>query len=325
MDVTLDERQQAILGLADEVLDTMGAEAPERAWKAMGQAGLLSLPVPSRLGGDGLGIAEVAVLLTEIGRHAIPVPALATLAYGVLPVARWGSAAQQDDLLSGVASGAVLTAALRCRASSDGHCVTGTAVGVPYAERAYRILVPVTLAGGGTGVAIVDPRRVVLTRTPTSSAQPEYSVSFVDTPVAGMLDPAADVHRYAVAGACALGSGALDGALDLTAAHVGTREQFGRPLAAFQAVAQQIADVYVAARTVRLAALAACLSDADVEVAGYWFAVEAPAAVRTCHHLHGGLGLDVTYPLHRYSSLIRDLVRSLGGAEYRLERLCSSI
>lgn len=322
-----DETRQAVLGLAEEVLDGLGADAPDRAWTALGQAGLLSLAVPTRLGGDGLGLPEVAVLLAEIGRHALPVPALATLAYGVLPVARWGSAEQQDELLSGVASGTVLTAALRSRARSDGRSVTGTAVGVPYAGRAYRILVPVTLAGGGTRVAIVDPRHACLTRTPAAGPQPEYSVSFVDTPVAGMLD--ADVHRYAVAGTCALGSGALDGALDLTAAHVGTREQFGRALATFQAVAQQIADVYVAARTVRLAASAACRSDdgidADVEVAAYWFAVEAPAAVRTCHHLHGGLGLDVTYPLHGYSSLIRDLVRSLGGAEYRLERLCSSI
>ena len=51
----------------------------------------------------------------------------------------------------------------------------------------------------------------------------------------------------------------------------------------------------------------------------------APRAVRTCHHLHGGLGMDVTYPLHRFSGLVADLVRFLGGAEYRLERLaCSS-
>jgi hypothetical protein len=42
--------------------------------------------------------------------------------------------------------------------------------------------------------------------------------------------------------------------------------------------------------------------------------------VRTCHHLHGGVGLDITYPLHRHSALIRDLVRSLGGAEYSLRR-----
>jgi 3-oxo-4-pregnene-20-carboxyl-CoA dehydrogenase alpha subunit len=333
MRFTLDEKQQAVADLAAEVLDDAGAEEPDRTWKALAESGLLSLAVPDRLGGDGLGPVEVAVLLDEIGRRAIAVPALATLAFGVLPVVRWGSAGLQDEVLSGVASGAVLTAAVRdpVAAVSDGTVVRGTAVGVPYAERAHRMLVPVDLAGGGTGVALVDPRHASVTRTPASGAMPEYTVSFVDTPVAGMLSPDAEVSRYAVAGTCALGAGALAGALALTAAHVGSREQFGRPLAAFQAVAQQIADVYVAARTVRLAALAACWGlaahdrDDDLDVAAYWFATEAPAAVRTCHHLHGGLGLDVTYPLHRHSSLIRDLVRSLGGAEYRLEKLGGSV
>jgi alkylation response protein AidB-like acyl-CoA dehydrogenase len=330
MDFTLDDKQQAVCDLTGEVLDSTGADSPDRAWKALAQAGLLSIAVPPALGGDGLGMVEVAVLLGEIGRRALPLPALATLAFGVLPVARWGSDGLREDVLSGVASGSVLTAALRARASCDGRVVSGTAVGVPYAEQAHRMLVPVALAGGGDGVAVVDPRAAALTRTPASAAMPEYSVSLVDTPVEGMLADGASLEPYGIAGTCALGSGALAGALDLTAAHVASREQFGRPLAAFQAVAQQIADVYVAARTVRLATLAACWgmsgTDAgtDLDVAAYWFAAQAPAALRTCHHLHGGLGLDVTYPLHRYSSMVGDLVRSLGGVERRLESLCSS-
>jgi alkylation response protein AidB-like acyl-CoA dehydrogenase len=120
----------------------------------------------------------------------------------------------------------------------------------------------------------------------------------------------------------------MAGALALTTAHIGTREQFGRPLAAFQAVAQEIADVYVATRTLHLATMSACWrldadreADADLDVAAYWLASEAPAALRTCHQLHGGLGLDISYPLHRYSALVKDLVRFLGGAEHCLDRL----
>ena len=56
-------------------------------------------------------------------------------------------------------------------------------------------------------------------------------------------------------------------------------------------------------------------------MAAYWLAEEVPAALRTCHHLHGGLGLDISYPLHRYSSWARDLARSVGGAEHRLDRV----
>src|SRR5690349_16432618 len=130
MRFTLDEKQQAIADLAGEVLDDTGADDAERGWKALAGAGLLALAVPERLGGDGLGTVEVAVLLGEIGRRALAVPALATLAFGVLPVVRWGSAGQQDEILPGIASGAVLTAAVRqpVAAVSDGTVVRGTAI-----------------------------------------------------------------------------------------------------------------------------------------------------------------------------------------------------
>ena len=174
-----------------------------------------------------------------------------------------------------------------------------------------------------------------MTRTPSSSGQPECTVRLDGAPVAGVLGGAEcvrDLYQLAVAGACALADGAVAGALALTRDHVATREQFGRPLAAFQAVSQQIAEVWIASRTMHLATLAACWrlaegldAAADLDVAGYWCAEQAPRTVRICHHLHGGLGMDVSYPLHQFSSLVADLVRFLGGADYRLERLaCSS-
>jgi alkylation response protein AidB-like acyl-CoA dehydrogenase len=90
MDFSPAESQQAVAGLAAKVL----AELKADAWKELAQAGLLALSVPARLGGDGLGVLEVAVLLTEIGRRArpdLPQKAMATLMTGVLPVVRWGS------------------------------------------------------------------------------------------------------------------------------------------------------------------------------------------------------------------------------------------
>ena len=162
---------------------------------------------------------------------------------------------------------------------------------------------------------------------------PEYTLRLDRVPVEHVLGEAAalsDLYQLAVAGACCLADGALAAALALTRDYVAARRQFGRPLAAFQAVAQQIADVYIASRTLHLATQSACWlldegKDAagDLGVAGYWCAEEAPRSVRTCHHLHGGTGMDTTYPLHRLSALIGDLVRYLGGAEYQLERACS--
>ena len=160
-----------------------------------------------------------------------------------------------------------------------------------------------------------------LIQTPSSSGEPEYAVQLDQAPVEGMLggaDCARDLYQLATAGGCALADGAVAGALALTRDHIASREQFGRPLAAFQAVSQQIADVYIASRTMHLAALSACWrlaegreAAADLEVAGYWCAEQAPRSVRLCHHLHGGIGMDVTYPLHRFSSLIADLTRFL--------------
>jgi alkylation response protein AidB-like acyl-CoA dehydrogenase len=324
MDFTPAESQQAVTGLAAEVLaaEVLAGADP---WKELARAGLLSV------GPDALGLLDVTVLLTEIGRRATPVPALATLMTGALPLLRWG----RPDLLPAVASGElILTAALRelSATSVTGGTITGTKIGVPYAQQAQLILVPTS-----SGVALVDPRAegVTLIATPSSSGQPESTLRMAGAPVQAMLggaDCAADLYQLSVAGACALPGGAVAGALALTRDHVATRQQFGRPLAAFQAVSQQIAEVYIASRTMHLATLAACWrldagldAGADLDVAGYWCAEQAPRSVRTCHHLHGGLGMDATYPLHRFSSLVADLVRYLGGAEYRLERLaCSS-
>jgi 3-oxo-4-pregnene-20-carboxyl-CoA dehydrogenase alpha subunit len=346
MDFTPDPADGAVVEVATKAL----AAPTGQVWAELARSGLLGLAVPPRLGGDGLGVGPVLTLLAEVGRHAAPVPALATLALGVLPVARWGTEAQQDELLASFADEAFgLTAGLRepsaplpsspstvVRASPTGYRVTGVKVGVAGADHAQCLLVPASLPEGGTAVALVAPDApdVTVTPTPASSGPGEATVRLDDAPAIGLLgdrsdgQPVADLYRLGLAGAAHVGAGALAGALALTTGYIATREQFGRPLATFQAVAQQIADVSMAARTLRLAALSAGWrlatgrdADEDLAVAAYWLADQAPRAVRTCHHLHGGVGLDVTYPLHRYSALVKDLVRFIGGSSSALERI----
>jgi len=364
VDFTLGETQQAVIRAAGPVLDRgqrpdrgqlpdrgplpglgppPAADGDDRAlWKELGQAGLLEL------GTGGLGVLDTAVLLAEIGRRAAPVPALATLAMGVLPVIRSGDPGLQRVLLDGVAAGeTVLTAAVRepsdpmprapATTVTRAGTVSGVKIGVPYGAAARWILVPASFSPGGAGVVVVDPSAdgVRLRRTPSSAGGPEYTLRLDEAPVAHQLtgDRAlAGLYQLTLAGAACLADGALAGALALTTAHVGSREQFGRPLAAFQAVAQQIADVAIVSRTLHLAALSACWrletgreAGGELDVAAYWLAGLAPGALRTCHHLHGGTGMDVTYPLHRYSALIKDLVRLVGGADYRLDRIGARI
>ena len=341
MNFTLGETQQAVAQAAAHALDR--SPPLPTLWKELGQAGLLGLALPAWLGGDGLGVLDTAVLLTEVGRRAAPVPALATLAMGVLPVVRWGGRGLQEALLDGVAAGdTLLTAAVRepsdpmpaaPAATVRNGRVSGVKTGVPYGAAARWILVPASFAGGGTGVAVIDPSAggVRLQPTPSSAGGPEYTLHLAEAPVAHLLGDdrvVTGLYQLTLAGAASLADGALAGALALTTAHVGTRKQFGRPLATFQAVAQQIADVAIVSRTLHLAALSACWrletgreAAADLDVAAYWLADQAPGALRACHHLHGGTGMDVTYPLHRYSALVKDLVRLVGGADYRLHRL----
>src|SRR5579863_2410527 len=114
MDFTHEEAELEISRLAAQVLASLPAETDDSAaWKELAQAGLLAVALPENTGGDGLDVMAVAALLTEVGRQAARVPALATLALGVLPVARCGSADAQKELLAGVATGeTVLTAAI---------------------------------------------------------------------------------------------------------------------------------------------------------------------------------------------------------------------
>jgi alkylation response protein AidB-like acyl-CoA dehydrogenase len=336
-------------GPAAEEVSGPGETYDRALWKELSQAGLLSLALPGWLDGEGLGVAAAAVLLTEIGRRGAAVPALATVMTGVLPVIRWGDRGLQQALLAGVGTGdTVLTAAPRepsdpmparpattatlAGGTGGAGTVSGLKVSVPYCAEASWVLVPASVAGGGSAVVIVNPAAdgVTVLRTHSSGGEPEYTLRLSEAPVAGVLADGAlsDLYRLALAGACCLADGAVSAALALTTGHIATRQQFGRPLATFQAAAQHIADVYIVARTLHLATLSACWrlaegQDAgpDLDVAAYWMASHAPAVLRVCHHLHGGTGMDASYPLPRYSALIRDLVRYTGGTGYRLDQL----
>ncbi|MBB3039301.1 acyl-CoA dehydrogenase family protein [Hoyosella altamirensis] len=349
MDFHLDDIQRDILGLTEAVLQKAHGEgiAPAEAgdfddalWASLAKSGLLSLAMPTDLGGDGLGIAEVGVVLSAVGKSGARVPALPTLAMGVLPLCAFGTREQKAEILPDVAAGnAVLTAelpgAFSVHATRGGQWfLNGRTAAVLYAQQARRVLVPAQV-GERSGVFLVDPHAtgVSLHRVPSSSGAPEYIMRFVNVTAEVLgADASTDAVEWlrvaGTLGAVAVGCGALTGALELTTHHIGTRTQFGKPLATFQAVAQQIADVYIAARTADLALKAATWrlasgldADDDLTIAAYWLIAEGLPALRTCHHLHGGVGVDMSYPLHRHYSVLKDVARLLGGAEQQRERL----
>ncbi|SEH61885.1 Acyl-CoA dehydrogenase [Mycolicibacterium rutilum] len=336
MDFSPDEGQLAVADVVTSVLSR------DNSWDALVSGGVTALAVPERLGGDGVGLPEVATALTEIGRHGTVSPALATLGFGLLPLLESATEEQQDRYLGAVAKGAVLSAALnepgaplpdRPTTTFANGRLSGTKVAVPYAGQADWLVVTTDNA-----VVVVSPKAdgVSVTKTPTSNHGDEYTVTFADAEVDGVLDGATArrVNQLAVAAIGAFAAGLVAGALRLTADYVANREQFGKPLSTFQTVAAQLAEVYIASRTLTLASNAVTWrlsegrdADDDIDILGYWLASQAPPAMQLCHHLHGGMGMDITYPMDRYYSSIKDLARLVGGQAHRLELVgaqCSS-
>ncbi|HEY1651160.1 MAG TPA: acyl-CoA dehydrogenase family protein [Acidimicrobiales bacterium] len=221
----------------------------------------------------------------------------------------------------------------------------GTKACVPAAFAADAVLVPAQrkAADGadiGVGVFIVDPRApgVTLARQTTTTGRPEAIMELTDVPVTGdawlggaAADGAAIVQvitEFATTALCILEAGACATALDLTAEYTKTRVQFDKPIATFQAVGQRAADAYVDTEAIRLTSwqaasrLAAGLpASSEIAVAKYWAAEGGQRVVHAASHLHGGVGVDRDYPLHRYFLLTRQVELTLGGANESLRRL----
>ncbi|MCW2753784.1 MAG: acyl-CoA dehydrogenase [Marmoricola sp.] len=329
------EVRDEIRSVVTDVLDK-GPEASRATWQALADAGLLGLAAPVAHGGEGLGLGEVGVLLHEVGSRALDLPVWETLACGLLTLGAAASAEQAARLIPEVVAGTLLLApalnepgnaipAAPRTTLRDGK-VTGHKTDVSVLDGRTLLLVSTD-----AGVALVDPDGPGVTPTanyssrsiPTATIQGlQTGYVFEDAPAVEILAPkAATVLReHAIAGLLLLGGGLVAGALALTAGYIRERVQFGRKLAEFQAVAVQIADVFVVARMVALAAEAGAWRVAeglpaaeDLAVGAAWFTDRVPAALQTCHHLHGGMGVDETYPLHRYFSRVKDIARLLGG------------
>ncbi len=136
------------------------------------------------------------------------------------------------------------------------------------------------------------------------------------------------IVERAQAGLCAIAVGVCEEALRLTAEYTKTREQFDRPIATFQAVGQRAADAYIDTEAIRLTAWQAAWriaeglpASAEVAIAKYWAAEGGQRVVHAAQHLHGGMGVDRDYPLHRYFLWAKHLELTLGGATPNLLKL----
>jgi alkylation response protein AidB-like acyl-CoA dehydrogenase len=223
--------------------------------------------------------------------------------------------------------------------------ISGTKACVPAALVADALLVPASCqqsdgAVTGVGVFIVDAGApgLAMTRQGTTTGRPEAIVELSDVSVPADRRVGGDdadgaaviglIAEYATTALCVLEAGVCEAALELTAAYTKTREQFDKPIATFQAVGQRAADAYVDTEAIRLTAwqaasrLAAGLPAApEIAVAKYWAAEGGQRVVHAASHLHGGVGVDRDYPLHRFFLLTEQIELTLGGANESLRRL----
>ncbi len=365
MDFALSDDQIAIQELAGQILKDRATQDRLREiektddvfdrelWQELAKANLLGVAVPEEFGGMGFSFLELTLLLEEVGRTVAPVPALATLVMGALPIAKFGTLEQRAAYLPGVVSGdTILTAALvesgndvalkpQTRAKRDGDVwrVDGAKFVVPAAHLASRILVPV-MADDQVEILLVDPSidGVRLERLDTTSGEPQYSITF-----AGATVPESDripggasalewiVDRVTTA-YCVLQTGICDRATRMTAEYVSEREQFGKKLSMFQAVAQRAANCYIDTECISSTARQAAWrlseempSTYEVAIAKYWSADSSHRISYAAQHLHGGIGVDIDYPLHRYCLWAKQIELTLGSASHQLAILGHAI
>ncbi len=302
MDFSLDDTQTALAQLARRVfterashdrlkeLEAGGQSFDRDLWASLRSSGLLGVGIA-----DG-GFLEQCVVLIEQGRAVAPVPLWSHYV--------GGAAIGVDDGLVSVTF-------------DDGD---GEGCGAPAMDEASALVA--TVEGRAY---LVDPAKCEAKRRETTAGFPEYEVDF-DAENAAPLS--VDAHRLrlkAVAALCALGVGVAERALELTAAYTSERQQFGQPLGALQAVQQRAADAYIDVEAMRVTMWQAAWrisegldADREVAISKFWAAEGGQRVVSSAQHLHGGVGADIDYPLHRYTLWSKWIELALGGATRQL-------
>lgn len=332
--------------------DRKGDVYDEALWETLAQQGLLGITVPEAFGGTGLGFTELCLMLEEQGRRISPIPLYSSLVLGALPIIEFGSDRQKEKYLLPLAAGALkLTAAIAelgvseaaaGRVSAVQHGDTWTLNGalhcVPDSPVAGAIIVPAH-TGHGQTLFIVDTDKTGLTIAAQRSSlgMNEGNIHLENVrldaaAVLGDVGTGAELMQWlelrAETAICALQLGVTEEALRRTAAYTCERKQFGSAIGSFQAVAMQAADAFIDVEAIRSTYWLALYKldsgqDARAEVrCAKWFASDAGhRIVYRTQHLHGGMGADLEYPIHRFFLWAKHLGLMLGGGSVQIAKL----
>jgi alkylation response protein AidB-like acyl-CoA dehydrogenase len=324
-------------------------------WADLAGAGVLAAALPESLGGAGLGLLEQCSVLIEAGRAVAPVPYLASIVLGAGAIVRFGTTEQRETWAAPAGRGdLILTAALTEEDDSDstspsthaepvegpdgigGWRLTGVKTTVPAAPLAALFLVPAATPDG-IRVFLVEPGDpgVTVERQELTSGDSAGRVTLDGVRLGGdrILGGAAEwLAAVATVGLCAAQAGVTARALEMTAEYARTRVQFGKPIGGFQAVAQRLADAYVDAEAIRLTMWQAAWrlaeglpAETEIATAKFWAADGGHRIAHTAVHVHGGVGIDVEAPAHRYFVAAKQNEFALGGATAQLLRIGAAL
>ncbi|MET7386376.1 acyl-CoA dehydrogenase family protein [Streptomyces sp. NPDC005529] len=367
MDFTFTEEQQAAVEAAKAVFAgvvpdgvpspalTPGAVAADfdrQLWAKLAAADLLSLLLDEEYGGAGLDAVALCLVLRESAKVLARVPLLESSA-AALAVQRYGGPESKADLLPRAGRGElVLTVAtsgrtghepaeraVTARRDGDAWLLDGTQTAVPWAYGADFIVVPAHTDTDRTVLALVnrDLEGAVLAEQISTTGERLGQLRLDSARVASrdVIDAEGAwewLRELLATGTCAQALGLGEAVLWMTSEYTGKREQFGFPVATFQAVAVQAADRYIdlrameatlwqAAWRISTGAGGALPASGDVAVAKIWASEGVRRVVQTAQHLHGGFGADTDYSLHRYHAWAKHLELSLGPAAAHEEAL----
>ena len=339
MDFTLTDSQVELAALTRQIvtdkltqerlkkLEQSPAHFDRDLYLALAQAGVLAAALPESVGGGGLDLLEQCSVLIELGRAVAPVPYLQSIALAAAAIGHFGTDEQRAQWAVPAVDGSlVLVPALdedladsadspttRAERSGDGWVLTGSKAVVPFGTVADAFVIPAH-TDDGPSLFIVSADAPGLTVTPEvyvdgdQVASLELSAVRIDEAQRfGNFDILHWLSVRATIGTCALQLGVLERALELTVEYARERKQFDRPIGSFQAVAQRLADAYIDVEAVRLTMWQAAWRKANavrgmepMSTAKVWAAEAGHRVAHTAVHIHGGAGIDVDGPVHRY-------------------------
>jgi 3-oxocholest-4-en-26-oyl-CoA dehydrogenase beta subunit len=328
-------------------LDGLDQRFDRDLWGKLIEADVLSAASPEALGGGGFGVLEQVAVLVALGRQLAAVPYLESVVLGAGALAKFGSEPlQQEWAVPAVNGEKTIAVALdgemgqgpaQARAlamSGSGYKLTGSRTQVAYGPVADAFLVPAETDSGtsvflvATGDAGVTVGALDTTGHGSVAHLELQGVEVDASRVVGGDDVVAWLTTHGTLGRSAFQLGVLERALELTAEYAREREQFDRPIGSFQAVAQRLADGYIDVKGLRLTVTQAAwrLSEdlpAEIEVgtAAFWAADAGHRVAHTTVHVHGGVGIDLDHPVHRYFLAAKQTEFAVGGATGQLLRI----